>query len=72
MKIQRIVYTQPMHSCGPPDDDSSLEIMIEDAGDGEYLILHAEHWSFEGREDIDALHAKLIEMLGTCVDEVAT
>ena len=69
MKIQRIVYTQAMHSCGPPDDDASLVIEIDDAGGGEYLILHAEHWSFEGREDIDALHAKLVEMLETCVVE---
>ena len=67
MKIQRIVYTQPMHSCGPPDDDASLVIEIDDAGCGEYLILHAEHWSFGGRADIDALHAKLVEMLETCV-----
>ena len=72
MKIQRIAYMQPMHSCGPLDDDASLEIVIEDAGGGEYLVLHAAHWSFEGREDIDALRDKLIEMLGTCVDEAAT
>ena len=72
MKVRRITYMQPMHSCGPPDDDASLEIVIEDAGGGEYLVLHAEHWSFEGREDIDALRDKLIEMLGTCVGEGAT
>ena len=60
-----------MHSCGPPDDDASLVIEINDAGGGEYLILHAGHWSFDGRAEIDELHAKLIEMLATCVDEGA-
>lgn len=66
MKVSSMKYKQEMHCCGPLDEEPSLTIEVDDGGGGEYLILHAAHWSFSGREDIDALHAKLVEMLESC------
>lgn len=69
LRVRKITFAQEPHCCCPIDDEPALTIEIEDGGGGEFIILHAVHWAFEGRRDIDALHAKLIEMLDACRDE---
>ena len=44
-------------------------IEIEDGGGGEYLVITAVQWAIDSRAEMDALHAKLIEMLEACRDE---
>lgn len=76
MKQYKREFRQEMHCCGPEDGtpvsespDSSLSIRIEDGGGGEFVVLNAYEWSFDGEADIDALAAHIKEMLATCEAE---
>ncbi len=62
MKLTKQEFTQDMHCCGPADQNAKFAIEIHDGGGGEYIVMQAEHWSFEGVDDIRALADKLISM----------
>ena len=69
LRVRKVTFAQEPHCCCPFDADPALMIEIEDGGGGEYLVITAVQWAIDSRAEMDALHAKLIEMLEACRDE---
>jgi hypothetical protein len=70
VKCVKRVYEKPMHDAGDDGgyDTASLIIDIENAGAGDYVVMHATHWDFNGKADIDQLRDLLLAALGECDD----
>lgn len=56
-------YEQEMHCCGDCDLEAHLTLELQEGGGGEYLVMHAVHWSIDSQAEIDDLCAKLTAML---------
>jgi hypothetical protein len=63
MKLRSQTFVQEMHCCGVADAEATLTIDINDGGGGEYVVMHASHWSFENENEVDLLAATLKSMI---------
>jgi hypothetical protein len=66
MKVSSVTFSQEMHCCGPTHEDPAFTIEVHDGGGGEYIVLHAAHWSISDEADLKDLHAELTRMLKSC------
>lgn len=54
----QIKIDQPADSCAKSDSIQTLNIKVEDAGDGAYIVLQTKRWAFD-REELDDFIAYL-------------
>ncbi len=63
MKMTSQTFTQEMHCCGSNDEQAEIRLVLFDGGGGDYLVMHASHWSFDDPKQVDELCVKLKSMI---------
>lgn len=61
----RFVFDQEPDSCAPVDAPQMLEVLIDDAGGGPYLVFKTERWALDP-EDIGPFIRRLRWCLRQC------